>query len=215
MFVACLDMEGVLTPEIWIGLAERTGVDALRLTTRDEPDYDVLMRGRLAALAENGLGFADLRAAVASLEPLEGARGFLDWLRGRCQVAVVSDTFYELAGPLVAKLGHPMLLCHHLDIDPDGGVSGYRLRQRHPKRHAVAAFQDLGFGVIAVGDSYNDIAMLGQADAGILFCPPDSVRRDHPGYPVRHDYAGLRDEIESVLARASAPRRLAKTGTEQ
>ena len=199
MYVACLDLEGVLVPEIWIGLAERTGIDALRLTTREVADYDALMRHRLKVLDEHGLGFADIRAAAEALAPLPGAVAFLDWLRVRCQVAILSDTFYELAAPLMDQLGRPMLICHTLAIDAGGRITGYRLRQRHPKRRAVAAFQSLNFKVVAIGDSYNDTRMLARADTGILFRPPDNVAEEFPAFPVCRSYDELRMAIEAAM----------------
>ena len=200
--IVCLDLEGVLVPEIWAALAERTGIDALRATTRDEPDYDALMAHRLGVLEGHGLGLPDLHEAVAELAPFRGAPAFLDSLRARAQIAILSDSFYELTGPLMARLGNPMLLCHSLRVEADGRIAGYALRQGDPKRRAVAAFQNLAAHVVAAGDSYNDIAMLEQADAGFLFRPSDTVRRDHPRFPVCHDYAALRGRIEAVWSGA-------------
>ncbi len=200
MYIACLDLEGVLIPEIWVGLAERTGIDALRATTRDIPEYDELMSLRLRLLAKHGLTARDLEAVVGELAPLEGAADFLGWLRGQCQVAILSDTFYELANPLMAQLGYPLLMCHRLEVDAAGRVTGYRLRQRDAKRRAVEAFQALNFKTVAAGDSYNDITMLTQADAGILFCPPDNVVREFPTFSVCRDYAELQSAIADVLA---------------
>ena len=204
MYIACLDLEGVLIPEIWIGLAERTGIDALRATTRDIPDYDELMSLRLGLLAENDLTLRDLEAVVSGLTPLDGAAEFLDWLRGQCQVAILSDTFYELANPLMAQLGYPLLMCHRLEVDEAGRVTAYRLRQRDPKRRVVEAFQALNFKTVAAGDSYNDTTMLAQADAGILFCPPENVVREFPAFPVCRDYAELQTAIAEVLANEPA-----------
>lgn len=198
MRIACLDLEGVLIPEIWIALAARTGIDALRQTTRDNPDYDDLMRQRLALLDAHGLKLADIQAAVAEMAPLDGAPDFLDWLRARAQVVILSDVFYELAAPLMRQLGYPTLLCHHLECDERGRVSGYRLRQPDAKRQAVRAFQGLNFHVVAIGDSYNDTAMLAQADAGILFRPPDNVVREFPDFPVTRDYDELRRHIDGL-----------------
>lgn len=198
MHVVCLDLEGVLVPEIWIGLAEKTGIDSLRATTRDVPDYDQLMRQRLALLDARGMGFTELDQVAASLEPLDGAREFLDWLRERCQVVILSDTFHELAGALMRKLGWPTLFCHRLEVEDGGRIAGYRLRQPRPKRAAVQALRSLNYRVLAVGDSYNDLDMLAEADAGILFRPPDNVVRDAPGYPVTHDY----DALKSALVKA-------------
>jgi phosphoserine / homoserine phosphotransferase len=191
--IACLDLEGVLVPEIWINVAERTGIDALRLTTRDEPDYDVLMKRRLEILARHRLGLADIQAAIAEMGPLPGAREFLDWLRERFQVVILSDTFYEFAAPLMRQLGHPTLFCHSLGVDAGGRVVDYHIRLRDQKRLAVRAFHALRFGVIAAGDSYNDTAMLAEADAGILFRPPDNVIREFPQFPVTRAYPELRE----------------------
>ncbi len=193
MNIACLDFEGVLVPEIWIGLAERTGIDALKVTTRDIPDYDELMTYRLGLMDEHGLRFADIQAAADALEPLPGAAEFLHWLRGEFQVAILSDTFYELGGPLARKLGDPMLLCHRLEIADDGRITGYRLRQPDPKRAAVKAFRSLNYTIFAAGDSYNDISMLQEADYGVLFCPPDKVVADYPALDVARDYTTLRE----------------------
>jgi phosphoserine/homoserine phosphotransferase len=193
LLIACLDLEGVLVPEIWINVAERTGIDALRVTTRDEPDYDVLMKKRLAILEQRGLGLPDLQAVIATLAPLEGAHAFIDRLRERFQVVILSDTFYEFAAPLMRQLGHPTLLCHRLVTDARGRIVDYRLRMADQKRHAVMAFQKLNFRVIAAGDSYNDTAMLGAADFGILFRPPDNVIREFPHFPVTRTYDALWD----------------------
>ena len=193
MEIACLDLEGVLVPEIWINVAERTGVDDLRATTRDIPDYDELMRQRLGLLDAHGLTLDDIQAVIAGLGPFDGAAEFADWLRERFQLVILSDTFYEFAAPLMRQLGWPTLLCHRLDSDNDGRVTGYRLRQIDPKRHAVQAFQALNYRVIAAGDSYNDTTMLGQADAGILFSPPDNVVAEFPQFPVTRNYDQLRE----------------------
>jgi len=193
MRIACLDLEGVLIPEIWINVAERTGIDALRITTRDEPDYDVLMRKRLGILAEHGLGLPDIQEVIGTLSPLEGAPDFVDWLRERFQVVILSDTFYEFAAPLMRQLGYPTLFCHKLVIDDAGRVADYRLRMPDQKRRAVEAFQGLNFQVIAAGDSYNDTSMLGAADAGILFRPPDNVIAEFPQFPVTRSYEELRE----------------------
>jgi len=191
--IACLDLEGVLVPEIWISVAERTGIAQLRRTTRDEPDYDRLMKQRLEILAEHGLGLPDLQAVIAGMEPLPGAPGLLAWLRERFQVVILSDTFYQFAAPLMRRLDHPLLLCHDLEVDAGGRVVGYRLRLRDQKRRAVEAFRALNFRTIAAGDSYNDTAMLAAADAGILFRPPENVVREFPGFPVARSYDELRE----------------------
>jgi phosphoserine/homoserine phosphotransferase len=196
VIVACLDLEGVLVPEIWINVAERTGIAALRRTTRDEPDYDQLMQGRIRILAEHGLGIRDIQQVIASMEPLPGARECLTWLRERFQVLILSDTFYQFAKPLMRQLGDPTLFCHDLEIDSAGRVTGYRLRQPDSKRRAVQALRGLQFTTIAAGDSYNDTAMLAESDAGILYRPPENVAREFPQFPVTRDYDELRAAFE-------------------
>jgi len=199
MEIACLDLEGVLIPEVWVNVAERAGIEALRVTTRDIPDYDALMRQRLAILAQHDLRLDDIQAVIAELSPLEGARDFLDWLRERFQIMILSDTFYEFAAPFMRQLGWPSLLCHTLDVDAGGRVVDYRLRQTEPKRRAVRAFKDLNFRTIAAGDSYNDIAMLSEADAGILFRPSEKVINDYPQFPVARTF----DELRTAFIQAS------------
>jgi phosphoserine/homoserine phosphotransferase len=199
--IACLDLEGVLVPEIWIALAERTGIEALRATTRDVPDYDVLMKQRLAILDRQGLRLADIQAVIGSMAPLEGAGEFLDWLRTRFQVAILSDTFYEFAMPLMKQLGYPTLLCNRLATDRDGRITDYHLRQPDQKRQAVKAFHAMNYRVVASGDSYNDTGMLEEADAGILFCPPENVIAEFPQYPVTRNYRQLR----SAFLQAGGP----------
>ena len=193
MIIAALDLEGVLTPEIWINVAERTGIEALRLTTRDEPDYDVLMRHRLEVLASRGLGLPDIQAVIGDMRPLEGAGNFLDWLRERFQVLILSDTFYQFAEPLMRQLGFPTLFCHNLEVNGAGRVVDYHIRLKDQKRMAIRALRELNFRTVAAGDSYNDTAMLAEADAGILFCPPDNVVEEFPQFPVTRSYAELRD----------------------
>ncbi|WP_431685918.1 bifunctional phosphoserine phosphatase/homoserine phosphotransferase ThrH [Hahella sp. NBU794] len=195
MELACLDLEGVLIPEIWIAFAEKTGIDALRATTRDIPDYDVLMRQRLRILNEHGYGLPDIQAVIATLEPLPGAQEFVAWLRRRFQVMILSDTFYEFAMPLMEKLGWPTLLCHRLEVDERGRVTNYVLRQKDPKRMSVQAFHGLNYRVIAAGDSYNDTTMLAEADAGILFNAPDNVITEFPQFPAVFTYGELRAEF--------------------
>lgn len=197
MFVklACLDLEGVLVPEIWINVAESTGIEALRRTTRDEPDYDVLMRSRLEILAEHGLRLSDIQEVIGRMRPLEGAAEFLDWLRERFQVVLLSDTFYEFADPLMAQIGRPTLFCHRIETDDSGRVVAYHIRLEDQKRKAVEAFRQLNFQVIAAGDSYNDTSMLTEADAGILFRPPDNVIEDFPQFPVTRSFEELRAEF--------------------
>jgi phosphoserine/homoserine phosphotransferase len=200
MQIACLDLEGVLVPEIWINVAERTGIAELRRTTRDEPDYDKLMRDRIAVLDRHGLKLADIEDVIGTMEPLEGADSFLDWLRERVPVVILSDTFEQFSRPLMRRLGFPALLCNTLEIDSAGRIAGYRLRLADGKRKAVEAFRALALRVIAAGDSYNDTTMLGAADAGILFRPPDNVVREFPQFPVTRTYAELRD----AFARAAS-----------
>jgi len=200
MQVICLDLEGVLVPEIWIAFAERTGIAEFRRTTRDEPDYDKLMRYRLALLRQHGLKLADIQSVIAGLAPLPGAKEFLDALRARWQVIILSDTFYEFADPLMRQLGRPTLFCHRLEIDEQGFVANYRLRQSDQKRRAVEALKGLNFRVLAAGDSYNDTAMLGAADAGFLIHAPANVVAQFPQFPLHHDYAGLMAAFEKASA---------------
>jgi phosphoserine/homoserine phosphotransferase len=198
--IACLDLEGVLVPEIWINVAERTGITALRRTTRDEPDYDKLMRGRLAILDEHHLGLPDIQAVIETMAPLDGALEFLDWLRSRTQVIILSDTFEQFAAPLMRKLGWPTLFCNRLEVAPDGRITGYRLRIADGKRRATESLRALAFRVVAAGDSYNDTTMLAAADAGILFRPPANVVADFPQFPVTTTYA----ELQAAFVRGSA-----------
>ena len=204
MHIVCLDLEGVLVPEIWIAFSERTGIADFRRTTRDEPDYDRLMRWRLGLLREHGLKLADIQAVIAGMQPLPGAREFLDGLRSDYQVVILSDTFYEFADPLIQQLGRPSLFCHRLVVDDEGFVADYRLRQPDQKRRAVEALKSLNFKVFAAGDSYNDTGMLGAADAGFFIHPPQSIVAQFPQYPVHRDYAGLRAAIDAAAARAAA-----------
>ncbi len=197
--IVTLDLEGVLVPEIWIAVAERTGIDGLRRTTRDEPDYDVLMRGRLALLDANGLTMSGIQDVIAGLEPLEGARAFLDELRERTQVVILSDTFEQFALPLMRLLGMPALLCHRLVVEDDRIVD-YRLRMQDQKRHAVEAFRGLNYRVVAAGDSYNDSTMLGAAHAGIWFHSPPNVLEDFPQFPATDTYDELMTAIMAVLS---------------
>ncbi len=204
MQIVCLDLEGVLVPEIWIAFAQRTGIPEFKRTTRDEPDYDKLMRFRLALLRQHGLKLADIQAVIAGMAPMEGARAFLDDLRTRYQVIILSDTFYEFADPLTAQLGRPTLFCHRLVTDADGFVAEYRLRQPNQKFHAVSALKSLNYPVIAAGDSYNDTGMLGAADAGFFIHPPPGIVAQFPQFPVSHSYAELRLAIDGAAARLAA-----------
>lgn len=195
MEIACLDLEGVLVPEIWIAFAEKTGIQELKKTTRDEPDYDVLMNYRLDLLRQHGLGMNEIQEVIASLKPLDGAVEFIDWLRERFQVVILSDTFYEFASPLMKQLGYPTLLCHRLESDANGAVTNYKLRQANPKRQAIVAFKSLYYRTIAAGDSYNDTSMLGEADAGILFHAPQNVIDEFPQFPAVQTFAALKQEF--------------------
>ena len=195
MEIACLDLEGVLIPEIWINFAEKTGIEELKATTRDIPDYDVLMKQRLRLLDEHGYGLPDIQAVISELEPMEGAREFLDWLRERFQVVILSDTFYEFGMPFMRQLGYPTLLCHKLEVDANGKVVDYKLRQANPKRQAVLGFHSMYYRTIAAGDSYNDTTMLAEADAGILFKAPDNVIAEFPQFPAVHTYEDLKKEF--------------------
>ena len=200
MQIACLDLEGVLVPEIWINVAERTGIEALRATTRDIPDYDELMQQRLSLLGKHNLKLSDIQDVIAGMGPMDGAKDFLDDLRENFQVIILSDTFYEFAAPLMKQLGHPTLLCHRLEMDDEGRVADYHLRMPDQKREAVKALHGLNFQVIAAGDSYNDTSMLSEADAGILFCPPENVINEFPQFPVTTTY----DELRDAFSKASA-----------
>jgi phosphoserine / homoserine phosphotransferase len=193
--IVCLDLEGVLVPEIWIEFSRRTGIAELSKTTRDEPDYDKLMRERIAILEQHRLGLPDIQKVIAQMSPMKGAREFIDWLRDSWQVVILSDTYYEFAQPLMRQLGHPTLFCHELVADGAGCVRDYRLRLTDQKRVSVRAFRDLGFHTIAVGDSYNDTSMLAEAHTGILFRPPQNVAAEFPQYAVTRDYGELRREI--------------------
>lgn len=195
MEIACLDLEGVLIPEIWIAFAEKTGIEGFNRTTRDEPNYDVLMNYRLNLLREHRLGINEIQSVIATLEPLEGAVGFVDWLRERFQVVILSDTFYEFASPLMKPLGYPTLLCHQLECAEDGSVLNYHLRQANPKRQSIVALKSLYYRTIAAGDSYNDTTMLSEADAGILFHAPENVTNEFPQFPSVRTYEDLKLEF--------------------
>ena len=201
MRIVCLDLEGVLVPEIWIEFAERTKIPELRRTTRDEPDYDVLMKYRLDILRQHKLGLPDIQKVIAEMGPMAGAREFLDQLREDYQVVILSDTFYEFAPPLMRQLGWPTLFCHSLEADASGMLVNYHLRMPNQKQEAVKRFKELKFKIVAAGDSYNDTAMLGEAHGGILFHPPENVVREFPQFPVVRDYGALRVEIDKAFAR--------------
>ncbi len=199
MHVVCLDVEGVLTPEIWIAFSKATGIEELKLTTRDVPDYDVLMKGRIRILAEHGLKLADIQRVIGTIDPLPGARDFLDSLRKQTQVILLSDTFTQFASPLMEKLGRPTLFCNTLEVGPDGSVTGYALRQKNGKFHAVAALKSIGFHVVAAGDSFNDLAMIKEADKGFLFNPPEAIAKDNPSIPSFRTYADFLSAIEGAI----------------
>jgi len=199
MWVVCSDLEGVFVPEVWINVARITGIEKLKITTRDEPDYDKLMKYRLAILDEHNLKIQDIQNVISTIQPLDGALEFTKWLRDISRFVIVSDTFQEFAKPLMKQLDDPFILCHSLEIAPDGRITNYRLRQSDPKRRTVEAFQSLNFKVIAFGDSYNDVSMLKKAEVGILFCPPQNVIDEFPELPVARNYAELRALIEQHI----------------
>jgi phosphoserine/homoserine phosphotransferase len=193
--IACLDLEGVLIPEIWIAFAEKTGIEELKRTTRDEPDYDILMNYRLDLLRQHGLGLNEIQEVIATLKPLDGALDFVNWLRERFQVVILSDTFYDFASPFMKQLGYPTLLCHKLEADENGTLVNYHLRQANPKRQAIVGFKSMYYRTIAAGDSYNDTTMLAEADAGILFHAPDNVIAEFPQFPAVHTFEDLKQEF--------------------
>ena len=199
MEIACLDLEGVLVPEVWIAFSELTGIEELRATTRDIPDYDVLMKQRLSLLDQHGLRLPDIQGVIAKLEPLPGAIEFLDWLRERFQVIILSDTFYEFSEPLMRQLNWPTLFCHRLITDEQGKVTEYKLRQPDPKRASVKALHSLNYRVIAAGDSYNDTTMLSEAEVGILIHAPQNVIDEFPQFQAVNNYA----ELKSAFIAAS------------
>lgn len=199
MTIACLDLEGVLIPEIWINLAEKTGIDELKLTTRDIADYDELMTKRLEILDRHGLTLKDFQEVVATMEPLEGAKAFLDWLQDQVEVIILSDTFREFAMPLIAKLGNPTMFCHSLAVDAESyRIEDYVLRQDDQKRKAVIALKSLNFRILSMGDSYNDLSMLQEADAGIFFKPTQKITEEYPDIPVTRNYEELKSHLCSV-----------------
>lgn len=196
--IACLDLEGVLVPEIWINVALKTGIEALKITTREMPDYDKLMKQRLAILDQHKLTIADIQDVIAKMGPLDGATDFIAWLRQRCQVIILSDTFYQFAWPLMQQLGFPTLFCNQLEIDAGGRIVNYQMRMQNQKKHSVAALKSLNFFTMAAGDAYNDTAMLGEADAGFFFRPPDHLPKEFPQFPVTQTYA----ELQARFAKA-------------
>lgn len=200
MDIVCSDLEGVFVPEIWINVARKTGIEDLKLTTRDISDYDVLMKKRLEILDRHGLKLKDITDVIATMDPLPGAREFVDWIRSESQLIIVSDTFIQFAGPLMEKLGMPTLFCHELVVGDDGRVTGYRLRQANAKRHTVIGLKSMNYRIIAFGDSYNDVNMLKEADVGMLFCPPENVIQEFPQFPVTQNYDELKVLIQKALA---------------
>jgi phosphoserine/homoserine phosphotransferase len=198
MHIVCSDLEGVFIPEIWINVAKKTGIEELKLTTRDISDYDVLMKRRLNILKENSLKLKDIQDVIDQMDPLPGALEFLNWLRSQTQVIIVSDTYVQFAGPLMKKLGYPTLFCHTLEVSENDSVIGYKLRQKEGKKKTVQALRSLKYNIIAVGDSYNDIDMLKEADMGILFCPPQNVIDEFPELPVTTDY----EQVKQILEKA-------------
>lgn len=200
MYITCLDLEGVLVPEIWIAFAEESGIPELTRTTRDEPDYDKLMRWRLGVLREHGLGLRQIQETISRIDPLPGAKEFLDSLRSLCQVIILSDTFTQFAAPLMAKLGMPTIFCNELEVAPDGTISGFTMRQQNGKLRAVRALQSIGYKIIASGDSFNDLAMIRQSEAGFLFRTTDKIRADNPQLAALTEYAELLAEVRKVLS---------------
>lgn len=193
------DLEGVFLPEIWIAVSQKTGIEQLALTTRDIADYDALMQMRIRILAENKLSVADIHTVIGTMDPLPGAPEMIRWIQERTRLIVLTDSYYEFVAPVLAKLGHPTIFAHSLQIDSNNMMVGYQLRTEHGKRRAVRAFGELGFRTMAFGDSYNDTAMLAEADQGALFCPPENVIAEFPQYPVAHDYAQLKELIQSFM----------------
>ena len=196
--VACLDLEGVLVPEIWINVADRTKIPELRLTTREEPDYDLLMKRRLKILKEHKLTLQNLQTVIGAMAPLEGAKDFLDWLRRQCQVVILSDTFVEFATPLMRQLDYPTIFCNFLEVEANGNIVNYHLRLKDQKRASVLALKNLNFRVLAAGDSYNDTSMLMAADAGIFFRPPPAISTEFPQFPVTQNYAELQAQFRRI-----------------
>ena len=199
MYIVCADLEGIFTPEIWIDFSEITGIEELRLTTRDINDYDVLMKRRLAILEENNLKLDDIQAVIRKMEPIEGAPEFLNWLRTMVEVIIVSDTYVEFAGPLMEKLDRPTLFCNTLSVNGDGAITGYNLRQQDGKKHVALALKSLNYRVIAIGDSYNDITMLQAADHAILYRPPDNVKQEYDELPLALTYEELRERLLDIM----------------
>lgn len=200
MYITCLDLEGVLVPEIWIAFAEASGIPELKRTTRDEPDYDKLMKWRLGILKEHGLGLKEIQDTIAKIEPMEGAKEFLDELRSLCQVVIISDTFTQFAAPLMKKLGMPTIFCNTLEVAPDGEITGFRMRCEKSKLTTVKALQSIGFETIASGDSFNDLGMIQASKAGFLFRSTEQIKKDYPQFPAFESYDELLAAIKEVIA---------------
>ncbi len=200
MFITCLDLEGVLVPEIWIAFADATGIPELRRTTRDEPDYDKLMKYRIGILKEHGLGLKEIQDTIRKIDPMPGAKKFLDELRTLTQVIILSDTFNQFASPLMAKLGYPTIFCNTLEVAPSGEITGYRMRVENSKLTTVKALQSIGYETIASGDSFNDLGMIQASKAGFLFRSTEKIIRDYPQYPAFTEYSELLDAIKKVIA---------------
>jgi phosphoserine/homoserine phosphotransferase len=196
--MVCLDLEGVLVPEIWINVALKTGIEELKITTREMPDYDKLMKQRLAILDRHNLKIDDIQDVIGKMGPLEGAVDFVGWLRDRCQVIILSDTFYQFAFPLMKQLGFPTLFCNQLEIDGAGRIADYHMRMQNQKKHSVAAFKSLNFFTMAAGDAYNDTAMLGEADSGFFLRAPDHLPKEFPQFPVTQTYGELQERFAEV-----------------
>lgn len=199
MNVVCLDLEGVLVPEIWVAFAEQSGIPELKRTTRDEPDYDKLMKWRLDVLKEHGLGLKEIQEVIATIDPMPGAKEFLDELRSITQVMIVSDTFEQFAAPLMKKLGWPTILCNTLEVAEDGTITGHKMRCEQTKLTTVRALQSMGYETIASGDSYNDLGMIAGSKAGFLFRSTEAIKADHPQYPAFEEYSDLLEAIKAAL----------------
>ena len=200
MYITCLDLEGVLVPEIWIAFAEASGIPELKRTTRDEPDYDKLMKWRLGILKEHGLGLREIQETIAKIDPMEGAKEFLDELRSLCQVIIISDTFTQFAAPLMKKLGMPTIFCNTLEVAPDGEITGFKMRCEKSKLTTVKALQSIGFETIASGDSFNDLGMIQASKAGFLFRSTEQIKKDYPQFPAFESYDELLASIKEVIA---------------
>ncbi len=199
MYITCLDMEGVLVPEIWIAFAEESGIPELKRTTRDEPDYDKLMKERLGILKKHGLGLKEIQDTIAKIDPMPGAKEFLDELRSMCQVIILSDTFEEFAKPLMEKLGWPTIFCNSLEVAPNGEITGYKMRCEKSKLTTVKALQSIGYETIASGDSFNDLGMILASKAGFLFKSTEQIKKDYPELPAFEEYSELLEAIKKVI----------------